>query len=153
MELLKALLPGLIDIGVPIILTALAGVGGMLLDAMRRYFNNAAADRLLKRAERAASIAVHDIEQTMVPQLKRAAADGRITQDEARGLRQASVLRVKKVMGSKAMKQLGAEMKDDLEDVIGHLIESKVKQMRHKQERRARPKEDPTVPIGTPKEA
>lgn len=127
----QAALPTVINILLPIALTALAGIGGMALDAVRRYFNNAAADRLLDRVERAASIAVHDIEQTMVPQLKRAAEDGRITPAEAKGLRLAGVIRVKKLMSNKALKELGRDVGGDLEEVIAHMLEAKVKQMRN----------------------
>lgn len=128
-----ALLPVFIQYGIPAITAWLAVLGTMALNSARKYADNASADRLIGSLERAATMAVHDVEQTIVPQLKRAAADGHITATEIAGVRLAAVQRIRKVMGSDGMRKLSDQMGDDAEAVIHHMIESAVRQMRHTQ--------------------
>lgn len=141
-DLAKALLPTFVEYGIPLLVTVIAGLGARALEAARRYFNNAAADRLLNNLERAASLAVHEVEQTIVPQIKRAAADGQFTVKELSGIRKATELRVRQTMGSNAMAELGQTMKDDLHKVLTTAIEAKVREMRISMIPRA-----PSVPV------
>jgi len=124
------LLPILVEYIAPVLGTILLGLLSWVADAARQYFNDVKADRLLDRLERTANIVVHDVEQTVIPQLTRDAADGCITPDEVKSLQVTASNKVKKLMGTKRMQQLKKDAGEDLDDIITHVIESKVREMR-----------------------
>ncbi len=131
-EVFRAALPTLIEYGVPIVGTALSALLGMVLTEARKHFKSAASTSALDRLERVALLAVHDVEQTIMPGLKAAAADGKITREEAVGLRLAALNSVKKILGDQGLKEMRAA-NEDLETVLGHIIEAKVRELRVRQ--------------------
>lgn len=129
-ELLAAVMPKLIEVGAPLLVAILTTALTLAANALRRYADSAVSDRLLDRLQAAADIAVHDLEQTVVPQLRAAAADGKIDKAELEGIRLEAGVRIRKLMGSKRMNELALELRGDVDDVVTHVIESAVRRMR-----------------------
>lgn len=126
----KALMPALIEYGVPLVLAALSAVASMALNAMRKHFDSAAAQSLLDRLERSAQLAVMDVEQTLMPKIKAAAADGRITPEEKDELKAAALARARAILGDRGVRDVQANGQN-IDSVINHLIEAKVNEMRY----------------------
>lgn len=128
----QALFPLIVEHGAHLVFTGISLLAGLALDAIRKHYKHAGADRALERLERIVNLAVHDVEQTVLPELKAAAADGKITSDEARNLRAAALYRAKSLLGKHGVKQMRG-FADDLEQMIGTVIEAKVRELRVKQ--------------------
>lgn len=76
---------------------------------------------------------VSDLNVTMKPLLVKALADGKITQEEAKTLREAAFARVKATLGEKGMKELQAVLGatgGDIGAIIGGFIEKAVDSMK-----------------------
>lgn len=128
-EFLRILLPQLIEVGAPLAVTILSTLAGLALNALRRRFNHEAADRALERLERVVALTVHEVEQTLTPAVRDAAADGKITAEEAKGLRLTALTKAKNILGDKGMKELKASA-GDLEQLMHSVVEAKVREMR-----------------------
>lgn len=131
-ELWKALLPTLVETGAPLIATILSTLAGLALNALRRKLNHEAADRAITRLERVVTLAVHDVEQSIMPAIRAAAADGKITPEEAKGLKLAAASRAKTILGTKGVKELKASA-GDIGEIISTVIEAKVRELRMRQ--------------------
>jgi len=131
-ELWKALLPALIEYGIPIVSSVLSFLGAKALVALRQRFNSEAASSALDRLERVAALAVQDVERTIVRELREAAADGQITIEEAREVRASASLKIKSVMGTDGLKALRAS-EGDIRTIIDTVIEAKVGEMKVRQ--------------------
>ena len=128
-QLWEAILPSLLEYGVPLVGTLVTALLSMALNAVRRYFKIAAADRALERLERIVTLTVHEVEQTIAPSIRAAAEDGVISPDEAKMIKRVAMKRAKDILGDKGMKELKASS-GDLEQLLHVAIEAKVRQMR-----------------------
>lgn len=101
-DLIKTFAPPLIEALTPLLLLALTTAGTMLMNALRKKFDNEAAHSLLDHVERAANMAVKELEQTMLPEIRRALADdGRIDSEEAFHIRNTALVIAKRILGDK----------------------------------------------------
>jgi len=89
---------------------------------------------VLQRLDDAVVTAVKDIEQTLVAEAKALAADGKLSREDRRRLKEAAVRRIKTFLGSAGLKELG-EVLDvwelSVEDFIGAKVEANVLDMKH----------------------
>lgn len=100
-----------------------------VLNALKRRIDNETADRMLGRLENTVRLAVGEIEQSVVRDLREKNADGKLTQDEMMSLRMMAMARVRKVLGAHGMRELDA-ISDDIDDMIRMLIEQKVAELK-----------------------
>lgn len=87
----------------------------------------------LVKATEAVFNAVHSVEQTMAAKFKEAAADGKITPEEAAQLKAAALESVKSYLGEKGLKELMSVLSLDalgLDKFLADKIEANVAQMK-----------------------
>lgn len=88
----------------------------------------------LLRLDDAVVTAVKDIEQTLAAEAKALAADGKLSREDRRRVKEAAVRRVKTFLGSAGLKELGDVLdvwELSVEDFIGAKIEANVLDMKH----------------------
>ena len=86
------------------------------------------------RLEDAVVTAVKDIEQTLVVEYRGLAADGKLSREDRRRLKETAVRRVKTFLGSAGLKELGNVLdvwELSVEDLIGAKIEATILDMKH----------------------
>lgn len=94
---------------------------------VRRRVKNDTVQGMLIRLNDAVAVAVGEVGQTVVPELKRAAADGRLTEAEAVMLRGMAVDRVKKILSERGVSEAQKVLQiEDFEDWITARIEAAV---------------------------
>ena len=87
----------------------------------------------LLRLEDAVVTAVKDIEQTLVAEYRRLSADGKLSREDHRRLKEAAVRRVKTFLGSTGLKELGSVLdvwELSVEDLIGAKVEATILDMK-----------------------
>ena len=87
----------------------------------------------LLRLENAVVTAVKDIEQTLVAEYRRLSADGKLSREDHRRLKEAAVRRVKTFLGSAGLKEIGSVLdvwELSVEDFIGAKIEATILDMK-----------------------
>jgi hypothetical protein len=109
------------------------GVGATLLfRKLIQKSDSRLLDAVLGRARGLSYDVVSELNQTVVEQLKAAAADGKLTKDEAGDLLDAAVERIKASLGTKALrlltKQLGSM--EQVEGLLETLVESAVRSLK-----------------------
>jgi hypothetical protein len=85
----------------PILLAALTAASAKLAQLIRAKVQNEYLKGLLIRLDDAVLTTVKDLEQSMVEQIKAASADGKITDDEKKQIRDAALTAVKSNLGTK----------------------------------------------------
>lgn len=126
-DLIKTFAPPLIEALTPVIMLLLTAAGTQLMAALRKKFDGEAEHALLAHVERAANIAVRELEQTMLPKLRETLADdGKIDAGEIARLKDHAMTRVKTIIGSKARKQLMVQNHGGSDMIVVSAIESAV---------------------------
>lgn len=102
-----------VNVLTPLLVTALAYVATRVEKVIAQHVKNESAKAVLLRMNDAIFDAVGEVEQTLAGALKEAAADGKITKDEALTLRNLAVSKAKTYLGSvgveKAREVLGLD--------------------------------------------
>lgn len=118
-DLIKTIAPTLIEALTPLLMLALTAGGTMLMNALRSKFDNDAAHSLLDHVEKAANLAVRELDQTILPKIRESLADdGKIDPEEARRIQDLAMQRVKMIIGEAARKQLIKQNTDGGSDAI-----------------------------------
>lgn len=118
-DLIKTFVPPLIEVLTPVIMLLLTAAGTKLMAALRKKFDGEAEHALLAHIERAANIAVREMEQTLMPKLKAALSDdGKIDSMELENLKHHAIQRVKTIIGDKSRKQLTVQNASGGSDAI-----------------------------------
>lgn len=151
MQLPPDFLPTLVNALAPLVLALL----GWLLTTLAMYVRQRTAAMknqylagVLERLDDAVETAVREASQTLVDDMRKAAADGTISKDEAREARDHALGKLKAYMGPKGVAELGRVMALDVGGIDSYLagkVEAKVNAL--KGERGALPAE-PVVPGG-----
>jgi hypothetical protein len=121
--------PELLTTILEIILAVIGWLGAQLLNEVRKTQKGKHANETLDRLERIAAMAVKDIEQTLLPQVKKAAKDGKLSDEDVANLRAEAVGRVMTLLGTSGKKELDGLVGDVGEAVI-MAIESKVSEIK-----------------------
>ena len=101
-DFIKTIAPPLVEALTPLLLLALTTAGTMLMNAVRRKFDSEVAHNLLDRVEQAANMAVKELEQTLLPEIRRALeGDGKIDVEEALNIRAKARESVRRILGNK----------------------------------------------------
>jgi len=126
-DLIRVFAPALVDALLPVIMVALTTFASMVMNELRKKFRGEAAQQLLVHVENVAQMAVLEIEQTIAPQIKAALADdGKISAEEASGMRIKAIARAKVLLGAKGVARLKAEH-GSVDMVIGSAVEAQVR--------------------------
>lgn len=133
MEALKAAALSALVHALPLVLTALMGLIAAALVALTKKLNaEASHSKLATLGLRVTSLVdavVRDVEATVRPLIVAAGADGNLTADEGKAIKDAALRRVKSSLGEHGLKELSAAFGD-----VGHflsgLIEASVTRMR-----------------------
>ncbi len=104
----------------------LALAATLALSALRERFQGQNAQAALNQLERACEIVVDDLNDTLVPEIKAAASDGKITASERSALLATAKTRVRKLIGEHGVSRLRAAV-EDYDGVVISYIESKVR--------------------------
>lgn len=96
-ELWEAIRPELLSF----VVTLLGLFLTLAVNSLRRKFDNDTAGAILDQVEKAASLVVRELEQTMVPEVKAALEDGKLTKEEADKLKAIAIERVQAHVGKK----------------------------------------------------
>lgn len=89
---------------------------------------------VLLRLDDAVVTAVKDVEQTLAAESKALAADGKLSREDRRRMKETAVRRVKTFLGSAGLKELGDVLdvwELSVEDLIGAKIEATILDMKH----------------------
>jgi hypothetical protein len=118
---------------IPVLMAALAWAGVKIATWINAKTKNEYLKGVLLRLNDAVLAAVRETEQTVVTQLKAAAADGKLTDDEKRDVKRAAFESVKAHFGSKGVAEVGQVLglsEDALEKMIGARLEAAVHDMK-----------------------
>lgn len=108
-------------------------LGSRAGELIQAKVDNEALRGVLLRLNDAVVTAVHDLEQTVVNEVKAAAEDGRISREERRRIKEKAVRHVKSYLGPKGLKELGSVLglwDLAVEDFIGSKVEAAVLDLR-----------------------
>ena len=114
---------------VPLTAIGVTWLGGRVGELIQAKVNNETLRGVLLRLDDAVVTAVKDLEQTIVADAKVAAADGKISREEARRIKDKAVRQVKSYLGPDGLKQLGTVLglwELSVEDFIGSKVEASV---------------------------
>ena len=128
---MERILPQLVDSLLPVLGSLLALLGAWLANEIRRRVQSEHARGVMLRLVEATDAAVREVEQTVVPEVRAAAADGKITGEEAAKIRDAAVNRAKMYLGRRGIGELQRVIDtDQLEAVIRGRVEAAVHGMK-----------------------
>jgi hypothetical protein len=117
----------------PIATAAGSLAAAYLVHWVRENVSHTQTQELLVRAVHAAEVSVGEVAQTFVDDVKRAAEDGKLTDDEAEAALDGALDRARELLGPKGLRRARQVLGDD-EDAIDSwllaLIESKVRELR-----------------------
>lgn len=104
------------------------------IDLTQATLGNERLSAAILRLEDAVVTAVKDIEQTLVVEYRGLAADGKLSREDRRRLKETAVRRVKTFLGSAGLKELGNVLdvwELSVEDLIGAKVEATILDMKH----------------------
>lgn len=121
--MMKEYLPLIVDLLIPILMSLVAWLSVSAKKWIDAKVKNEWASGALTRLSDAVFDVVKATEQTMAQEVREAAADGKITTDEAKAIKEHAIDRVKAHVGSKGMDELKRVLDAD---AIEHVIEDKI---------------------------
>ncbi len=92
----------------PVLLAALTWAAAKLAQLIRAKVQNEYLKGVLVRLDDAVFTAVKDMQQTVVEQIKAASADGKITDDEKKQIKEKALAAVKSHLGTKGLAEAAA---------------------------------------------
>jgi hypothetical protein len=135
-EVLMQGLSGLVVVLQPIILAGLAALSGALVKFIMAKAKNQAVQMVLLKIENMVFTVVREMEQTVMDEIRKASADGVITDAEKRAIKEAALGKLKSYLNfSEIARILGLGSSDKAQALIESKIESAVQQV--KQEKSA----------------
>ena len=117
----------------PLLLAALTWAAAKLAQLIRAKVQNEYLKGVLVRVDDAVFTAVKDLQQTVVEQIKAASADGKITDDEKKQIKDKALAAVKSHLGTKGLAEAAAILGlggGALEGLLSSKVESAVHDLR-----------------------
>jgi hypothetical protein len=117
----------------PILLAALTWAAAKLAQLIRAKVQNEYLKGVLVRLDDAVFTAVKDIEQSVVEQIKEASADGKITDDEKKRIKEKALASVKSHLGTKGLAEVARILGLDggaLDGLLSSKVEAAVHDLR-----------------------
>jgi len=117
----------------PLLLAALTWAAAKLAQLIRAKVQNEYLKGVLVRLDDAVFTAVKDMQQTVVEQIKAASADGKITDDEKKQIKEKALASVKSHLGTKGLAEAAAILGlggSALEGLLSSKVEAAVHDLR-----------------------
>ncbi len=117
----------------PVLLAALTWAAAKLAQLIRAKVQNEYLKGVLVRLDDAVFTAVKDMQQTVVEQIKAASADGKITDDEKKQIKEKALAAVKSHLGTKGLAEAAAILGlggSALEGLLSSKVEAAVHDLR-----------------------
>lgn len=117
----------------PVLLAALTWASAKLAQLIRAKVQNEYLRGVLVRVDDAVFTAVKAVQQTVVEQIKEASADGKITDDEKKRIKEKALAAVKAHLGTKGLSEVGAILGLDggaLDGLLSSKVEAAVHDLR-----------------------
>ena len=117
----------------PLLLAALTWAAAKLAQLIRAKVQNEYLKGVLVRVDDAVFTAVKDLQQTVVEQIKAASADGKITDDEKKQIKEKALAAVKSHLGTKGLAEAASVLGlggGALEGLLSSKVESAVHDLR-----------------------
>jgi hypothetical protein len=117
----------------PLLLAALTWAAAKLAQLIRAKVQNEYLKGVLVRVDDAVFTAVKDLQQTVVEQIKAASADGKITDDEKKQIKDKALAAVKSHLGTKGLAEAASVLGlsgGALEGLLSSKVESAVHDLR-----------------------
>ncbi len=130
----------LISYGIPLVTWLLGILGIGMSFVMRQIWKNARLLEVMTRLGHAVRDAVNDVFQTYISELRRANADGKLTDEEKAIAKQMAIERAKVFLGRKGIKVLlySLGMKQEtLDTFLGGQVESEIRKQKLEVEKAA----------------
>ena len=128
-ELWQSIYPILIEAVLPMIVAVLGTVGAWAINALRRKLDSDLCQAVLNRVQDVGAVVVREIEQTIVPEVKKAMADGKLSPEEAERIREIAITRVMLYLGGEDVYRLQKKT-GKARDVIAGVVESELYKMK-----------------------
>lgn len=96
----------ILEISSPVLLAALTWAAAKLAQLIRAKVQNEYLKGVLVRLDDAVFTAVKDLQQSVVEEIKAASADGKITDDEKRQIKERALASVKSHLGTKGLAEI-----------------------------------------------
>jgi len=117
----------------PVLLAALTWVAAKLAQLLRAKIKNEYLKGALVRLDDAILVAVKDLQQSVVDEIKAASADGKISDDEKKRIKEKALANVKAHLGTKGLSELATILGLDggaLDGVLSSRVEAAVHDLR-----------------------
>jgi len=124
-ELFQEWLPSLIEIFLPVIVALISALVSWMLNSLRKKYDSEVALGIWKRVHIIADIVVRELEHTMVPAVKEAFEDGKLSDKEALKIRELAIDRIMVYLGDKDTARLHKD-NDHIRNIIRSVVEAKI---------------------------
>ncbi|WP_233104165.1 hypothetical protein [Haliangium ochraceum] len=114
----------------PVLLAALAWLSAKAASLIQGKVSNEYLRGVLVRLDEAVTTAVKDLQQTVVDEIKRASADGKLTSEEKKRIKQSAIDHVKSYLGPKGVRILAEVLGLD-DDGLGGFLAARVEAAVH----------------------
>ena len=122
---MEQLLPQIINLLIPVGMALLARLTASATRWINTKVKNEYLNGVLNRLNDAVYVAVRSTEQTLAGEIREAAKDGKLTQEEADEVKEHAVKAVKNYLGKNGMSELRRILDADaIEQMIDHKIEA-----------------------------
>lgn len=129
--MMKEILPQLVQALIPLVIAIASWALYAASNWLQAHAKTEYQRGVLARLTEAVSTIVSETQQTTVEALKAAAADGKITAEEAAELKDGAISRVRGYLGKRGLKELETVFDRDMIDkVIASKIEAEIAQMK-----------------------
>lgn len=125
----QTLVPAMVEQLLPLVVTAMGLMATWALNSLRRKLDSEAAGRALDSVERVVRAVVDELDQTLVPHIRRVSQDGVITQEERNALRATAKTKILAALGKHGAREARRYF-GDLDAFLDSLIEAKVRSAR-----------------------
>jgi len=124
-ELIQQTFPYLLDALFPILVALVGTFMSWALNSLRKKYDSELATGILNRTHIIADIVVRELEHAIVPAIKEAFADGKLSAQEAAKIRELAITRILVYLGDDDATHLHKKTKRSRE-LVGSIVEAKI---------------------------
>jgi len=140
----------ILEILSPVLLAALTWAAAKLAQLIRAKVRSEYLRQVLVRLDEAVYTAVKDLQQSVVEEIKAASADGKITDEEKKRIKERALASVRSHLGAKGLSEVGTILGLDagaLDGFLSSKVEAAVHDLRRAATANGVPAREPAVPL------
>jgi hypothetical protein len=140
----------ILEILSPVLLAALTWAAAKLAQLIRAKVRSEYLRQVLVRVDEAVFTAVKDLQQSVVEEIKAASADGKITDEEKKRIKERAITSVKSHLGTKGISEVGTILGLEagaLDGFLSSKVEAAVHDLRRATMANGAPPRGATVPL------